>query len=57
MLIYHGEIDIVIPKIYAEGNYKEIGEEKCSLIIRPGIGHMPPLEDYENLANEIIKFL
>lgn len=57
MLIYHGDIDLVIPKIFAEGNAKEIGEEKCKVIIRPGIGHMPPNEDTVILADEIIHFV
>ncbi|CAD8077760.1 unnamed protein product [Paramecium primaurelia] len=57
VLIYHGELDIVIPKVYAEGNAKEIGEEKCTLIIRPGVGHMPPIEDDANLAIEISRFI
>lgn len=56
-MIYHGELDIVIPKIYAEGNAKEIGEEKCTLIIRPDVGHMPPIEDDANLAIEISRFI
>jgi hypothetical protein len=47
----------VIPKIFAEGNAKEIGEDKCNLIIRPGVSHMPPIEDYENLAEEINRFV
>lgn len=47
-------MDLVIPKIFAEGNAKEIGEEKCKIIIRPGIGHMPPIEDSVFLGNEII---
>ncbi|CAK56695.1 unnamed protein product (macronuclear) [Paramecium tetraurelia] len=57
VLIYHGELDIVIPKVFAEGNAKEIGEEKCTLIIRPGVGHMPPIEDVVNLALEISRFI
>ncbi|CAD8086373.1 unnamed protein product [Paramecium sonneborni] len=57
VLIYHGEIDLVIPYIQAQGNAKEIGEEKCTVIIRPGIGHMPPIEDDTNLAQEISRFI
>ncbi|CAD8172256.1 unnamed protein product [Paramecium octaurelia] len=57
VLIYHGELDIVIPKVFAEGNIKEIGEEKCTFILRPGVGHMPPIEDDANLALEISRFI
>ncbi|CAD8084495.1 unnamed protein product [Paramecium sonneborni] len=57
VLIYHGEMDLVIPQIYAQGNAKEIGEDKCTLIIRPGVGHMPPIEDDANLAQEISRFI
>lgn len=46
-------MDIIIQPIAAKGNVIEIGEHKCKLVIREGIGHMPPIEDPDDLAKEI----
>ncbi len=40
-----------------KGIVKEIGEEKCKLIIRDDLGHMIPLEDPEFLTKTIVEFL
>ncbi|KAM3128579.1 hypothetical protein pb186bvf_019276, partial [Paramecium bursaria] len=57
ILIYHGALDIIIQPIVAKGNVIEIGEDKCKLVIREGIGHMPPIEDPDDLAKEIQQFI
>lgn len=50
VLIYHGAIDLVIKPLTATGNAIEIGEDKCTVLIKDNIGHMPPLEDPVDMA-------
>ena len=44
VLIYHGELDMVVEKKLAEGNAVEIGEDKCTVIIKKYCGHMVPFD-------------
>ena len=43
----------MIPPLIAEGNAIEIGAEKCRVVIRNNVGHMPPIEEPQELAKEI----
>lgn len=47
----------MIPYNYAIGNSIEIGETKCTIILRDKIGHLVPLEDKVELAKAIIDFI
>jgi len=47
----------VIPPLIAEGNAIEIGVDKCRVVIRKNVGHMPPLEEPIELAKEIESFI
>lgn len=54
VLIYHGGLDLVIPPLMAEGNATEIGKEKCKVVIRDEVGHMPPMEEPREMGEIIV---
>ncbi|KAM3128580.1 hypothetical protein pb186bvf_019277 [Paramecium bursaria] len=57
VLLYHGELDRIVPLSDVYKNIQNIGKEKCKLIIEKDVSHMPPLEVPDILAQEILNFI